>query len=119
MFYKASVEIFGGVDPKIDPRRNRYEEVSQVIMHILMAASAGDETALKMYKNLKISLLKKSFLTPWVIFSAHSQGVDMNIGDFDGRTALHLVAAEGHIRCARFLLDVCKVKHNPKDRYDQ
>jgi len=36
------------VDPKIDPRRNRYEEVSQVIMLILMAASAGDETALKM-----------------------------------------------------------------------
>ena len=40
----------------------------------------------------------------------------MNMGDYDGRTALHLSAAEGHIRCVRFLLDICKVKHNPKDR---
>jgi glutaminase len=26
------------------------------------------------------------------------------MGDYDGRTALHLAAAEGHIRCVRFLL---------------
>ena len=34
----------------------------------------------------------------------------MNMGDYDGRTALHLASAEGHLRCVRFLLDVCKVK---------
>ena len=33
----------------------------------------------------------------------------MNMGDYDGRTALHLASAEGHLRCVRFLLDVCKV----------
>ena len=31
------------------------------------------------------------------------------MGDYDGRTALHLASAEGHLRCVRFLLDVCKV----------
>ena len=42
-------------------------------------------------------------------FSAFQQGVNMNMGDYDGRTALHLASAEGHLRCVRFLLDVCKV----------
>ena len=40
----------------------------------------------------------------------------MNLGDYDGRTALHLAAAEGHARCVKFLLDTCGVKHDPKDR---
>ncbi len=40
----------------------------------------------------------------------------MNLGDYDGRTALHLAAAEGHLRCVRFLLEECKVKHDCKDR---
>ena len=48
----------------------------------------------------------------FVCFSAFQQGVNMNLGDYDGRTALHLAAAEGHIRCVRFLLDVCKVRHD-------
>ena len=47
---------------------------------------------------------------------AHQQGVDMNLGDYDGRTALHLAAAEGHLRCVKFLLDECKVQHSPEDR---
>jgi len=52
-------------------------------------------------------------------FSAYQQGVDMNLGDYDGRTALHLAAAEGHLRCVKFLLEECKVKHDPKDRWGQ
>jgi len=43
----------------------------------------------------------------------------MNLGDYDGRTALHLAAAEGHFRCVRFLLDTCEVKHDVKDRWGQ
>ena len=43
----------------------------------------------------------------------------MNVGDYDGRTALHLAAAEGHLRCVRFLLETCKVQHDVKDRWGQ
>ena len=43
-------------------------------------------------------------------------GVDMSGEDYDGRTALHLCAAGGHLDCVRFLLKVCKVPPNPKDR---
>jgi lysophospholipase len=32
-------------------------------------------------------------------------GADVNAGDYDGRTALHLVASEGHLEAARFLLE--------------
>ena len=85
-----------GTSTQVDPTRNKYEVASQVIIHNLMAASAGDETALK---------------------CAYQQGIDMNLGDYDGRTALHLAAAEGHLRCVKFLLEVCKVKHDIKDRY--
>ena len=97
-FQKVTGELLCGNSVQIDPTRNKYEIASQVIMHILMAAHAGDETALK---------------------CAFQQGVDMNLGDYDGRTALHLAAAEGHLRCVKFLIETCKVRHDVKDRWGQ
>ena len=41
----------------------------------------------------------------------------MNMGDYDNRTALHLACCEGHISCVKFLIDVCKVDINIKDRW--
>ena len=45
------------------------------------------------------------------------QGVDMTISDYDGRTALHLAAAEGQEGAVKFLLETCQVPPNPKDRF--
>lgn len=44
------------------------------------------------------------------------EGVDMQTTDYDGRTALHLAAAEGHPEVVQFLLEKCKVTPLPKDR---
>ncbi len=41
----------------------------------------------------------------------------MNMSDYDGRTALHLTCAEGHLEAVKFLLEVCKVHPEPKDRF--
>lgn len=40
----------------------------------------------------------------------------MTLSDYDGRTALHLAAAEGHIDVVKFLLEQCSVSPHPKDR---
>ena len=40
----------------------------------------------------------------------------MNIADYDGRTALHVAAAEGQEQAVRFLLEKCSVNVNIKDR---
>ncbi len=43
-------------------------------------------------------------------------GMDMNAADYDGRTALHLACAEGHLNVVRLLLEQCGVMHDPRDR---
>lgn len=41
----------------------------------------------------------------------------MTLSDYDGRTALHLAAAEGHVDCVEFLLKHCDVPYNVRDRW--
>ena len=40
---------------------------------------------------------------------AYLAGVDMNMGDYDGRTALHLACVENHPACVKYLIETCKV----------
>ena len=42
---------------------------------------------------------------------------DMFVADYDDRTALHVAAAEGHLDCVKFLVEVCQVPSAPKDRW--
>ena len=53
-----------------------------------------------------------------LIFRFWLRDIDMNIRDYDGRTALHLASAEGHEEIVKFLLEVCKVQPLPEDRYN-
>ena len=36
-------------------------------------------------------------------------GTNFNSSDYDGRTALHVASAEGHLDMIKFLLEKCKV----------
>lgn len=38
------------------------------------------------------------------------------MSDYDKRTALHLAAAEGHIETVKFLVNIARVKVDPRDR---
>lgn len=78
---------------KKDPRRHRYETKGLSIVNLLFSAASGDVTALRRHK---------------------LSGMDITLTDYDGRTALHLAAAEGHIDCVQFLLEQCGVPHDPK-----
>jgi ankyrin repeat protein len=45
------------------------------------------------------------------------EGADVNEGDYDRRTALHLAAAEGHVAVASYLIDECRASVNAEDRW--
>lgn len=44
-------------------------------------------------------------------------GMNMTLADYDGRTALHLCAAEGHVKCVEFLVKQCNVPYDVRDRW--
>uniref|UniRef100_A0A914YRI9 glutaminase n=1 Tax=Panagrolaimus superbus TaxID=310955 RepID=A0A914YRI9_9BILA len=83
---------------KYDPRKRAGEREKDNVVTLLFAAKAGDlNTVRRMYM----------------------QGTDLQVADYDKRTALHLAACEGHADVIRFLLNTAKVRADPKDRWNR
>nr|XP_053635223.1 glutaminase liver isoform, mitochondrial-like isoform X2 [Cherax quadricarinatus] len=81
---------------KKDPRKQKFESRGQKVVSLLFSACSGDVTAMRRYA---------------------LAGLNMADCDYDGRTALHLAAAEGHYDTVVFLLEKCHVPPAPKDRW--
>jgi glutaminase len=80
---------------KTDPRLKRNQSKIEGIISLCWASSEGD-------------LLEVRHLV--------AQGVDINLADYDGRTALHLAASEGHVNIIEYLISR-GVNLNPVDRW--
>lgn len=81
---------------KLDPRRQTGHERNKSVVDLMFAAYSGDVSALR-----RIAL----------------SAVNMELTDYDIRTALHVTSAEGHLDAVKFLTDTCKVNPNAKDRW--
>lgn len=80
---------------KIDPRLKKNETKMKGVMAVTAAASLGDLDELQ-----RLS----------------AAGVDLNEGEYDKRTGIHLAASEGHLEAVRFFIEK-NVAINPKDRW--
>ena len=87
--------LVGSVGTKKDPRRRREDLRDEAVTSLCWAASQGDLVGLQ---NLV------------------ARGIDLNVADYDGRTALHLAASEGQLQVVELLV----AKHvaiGPRDRW--
>lgn len=100
---------------KIDPRRKIVETHGQKVVSVMFAAANGDVGSLKRSEISCQTFVRdtrmKCCLCRYVL-----QGVDLSLTDYDGRTALHLAASEGHTHVIKFLVEVARVDVNVKDR---
>ncbi|KAM6980165.1 glutaminase 2b [Aplochiton taeniatus] len=81
---------------KQDPRRQQRDDMNRSVVNLMFAAYSGDVTALRRFA---------------------LSSMDMDLKDYDCRTALHIAAAEGHLDAVRFLTKTCKVNPFVKDRW--
>uniref|UniRef100_A0AAQ5ZRH8 glutaminase n=1 Tax=Amphiprion ocellaris TaxID=80972 RepID=A0AAQ5ZRH8_AMPOC len=81
---------------KQDPRRQDGEDRNKSVFNLMFAAYSGDVSALRRFA---------------------LSSMDMDLKDYDCRTALHVAAAEGHIEVVKFLTETCKVDPFVEDRW--
>ncbi|KAH7708982.1 Glutaminase [Aphelenchoides avenae] len=81
---------------KFDPRRRVGDRQKDQVVSLLFAAKAGD-----------INTIRRMYM----------QGCNMELADYDKRTALHLAASEDRPEVILFLLNTAKVRPDPKDRW--
>ncbi|KAF8362812.1 glna-1, partial [Pristionchus pacificus] len=81
---------------KVDPRRRVTSRDTELVVSLLFAAKMGDFDAIRrMYLN----------------------GLNMEMVDYDNRTAMHVAAAEGHTNIVKFLVIQAKCNFQPRDRW--
>jgi len=81
---------------KADVTRKPYQTLIQTVIAACSCAANGDLEGLSRLYN---------------------SGVNLEKGDYDQRTPLHLAVSAGHLNVVKYLIEKASVNHSPKDRW--
>ena len=105
-------------DAKLDKVERRIDELEEKIQANIsspdkLASPRSREVCQQSVTSLLYSATTGDLPT---LHRLHSQGQEMGLADYDGRTALHLACAEGRLQCVQFLVAECGLQPTVQDR---
>lgn len=110
----SPVDRWGGT-PLDDALRHNHSTVVEFLVRSGASRGTNPDAAIDISSTALCDAASKGDVD--TLRKIRNAGGDVNVGDYDGRTAIHLAASEGRLAVVTMLVDELGAAHSPVDRW--